>query len=502
MNRAYTLVMAFAIAPMLFLACTKSETGNGNKDELEFHHITLTAGSTSDNDEAAEGTSSKCLNGDGADGISTKAIFAENVKANTDFYWQATDKIGVLASGSESLYQLDIEARSENLKTATFGGEIKGELGSYAVYPYNENHKISENTLTYHLPSEYDFSFTYMDADYLDSSENVDSYRMSANPALLAKITADGGNEDEASCEFKHLAGMLCIKMDKVKSTDVNLTIIADRQISGDFSVDLTSSEPVIKTTSEATADSDIMGTGNTVTIKGRITNQNGGCVFYIPMPVGEYNLRVKIGDNFVNYGEWYCVSPVKTLEIGRSNIKRASLKYDDLHKNGGYMLVNGITYIDLGLPSGKLWGASNIGASLPGDCGNYYSAADASSGLNSTKIHVPSEGEFNELVNNTVQEYTSGEKDSAGEWTAGVYFKNKKDNSQYIFFPFSGFKYNSGGATEMYKIEHCSWSTTGSEYAGQTKDFHVALSNGKPEAYMLNLDSSFLLTIRAVINP
>ncbi len=499
MNRVHTLVMAFTIAPMLFSACTKGETGNGNKDKLEFHHITLTAGSASDKDEATEGAISKCLNGEGADGISTKAIFVGG-KANTDFYWQATDKIGVLASGSESLYQLDIEERSANLKTATFGGEIKGELGSYAVYPYNENHKISGNTLTYHLPSEYNLS--YMNNDYLDTSDNVDTYRVSANPALMAKITA--GGEDEASCEFKHLAGMLCIKMDKVKSTTVNLTIIADRQISGDFSVDLTSGEPVIKTTSEATADSDIMGTGNTVTIKGIITNINGGCVFYIPMPVGEYNLRVKIGDNFVNYGEWYCVSPVKTLEIGRSNIKRASLKYDELHKNGGYMLVNGIKYIDLGLPSGNLWATTNVGATLTADYGNFYNWEDANSALGSKKCHIPSDSEFQELINNTEQEYTSGEKNSDGKWTPGAYFKSKKDNSQYIFFPFSGL-YDSytGGGYKQEGIESCSWSSSQTTESGNTYQKFLSVSlNGNIDASVYKTFMTNKLTIRSVITP
>lgn len=309
--------MAFAIASILFFsACTKNETGNGGNDELEFHHITLNAGSVSDKDEAAESTSSKSFDGDDTDGVATKAIFAESVKSNTDFYWQTSDKIGVLASGSESLYPLTLESRSTNLKTATFGGDIKGTLGGYAVYPYNENHKISGNTLTYHLPSEYDFSLSNLDVDYLDSSDNVDSYKTSANPALLAKIT--GSDESSATCEFKQLGGVLCIKIDKRDVSVFDITIIADRQISGDFNVDLNSSEPVIKTTSDATADADVIGTDNYVTIKGRQTDLNAGCVLYIPMPVGELNLRVKISYKEPGYGEWANVSPVKTLQMGR----------------------------------------------------------------------------------------------------------------------------------------------------------------------------------------
>ncbi len=502
MNRAYTLVMAFAIAPMLFLACTKSETGNGNKDELEFHHITLTAGSTSDNDEATEGTGSKCLNGEGADGISTKAIFVGG-KDNTDFYWQATDKIGVLASGSESLYKLDIEARSENLKTATFGGEIKGELGSYAVYPYNENHKISGNTLTYHLPSEYDFSFTDMDADYLDSSDNVDSYRMSANPALLAKITADGENEDEASCEFKHLGGLLCIKFDVTGSRDFEVTIVADRQISGDFSVDLTSGEPpVIKTTSEATADADVIGTNNYVTIKGLTTNYSKGCVCYIPMPVGEYNLRVRFGvTGSASYGDWFRISPVKSLEMERCSIKRASLTTSTLHKNGGYMLVNGIKYIDLGLPSGKLWATTNVGATLPADYGNFYNWEDANSALGSKKCHIPTLDECNELIENTE---LSAVKltNSAGETKNAMMFTSKT-NGNSVYFPFTGY-YNSWGYQHENEVGTFWLSTPNGDYISvlsvqvdhDNDDKNKAETDGRADK------TSDRITLRPIVTP
>ncbi len=496
--------MAFAIASILFFsACTKSETGNGGNDELEFHHITLNAGSVSDKDESAESTSSKSFDGDDTDGVATKAIFAESVKSNTDFYWQTSDKIGVLASGSESLYPLTLESRSTNLKTATFGGDIKGTLGGYAVYPYNENHKISGNTLTYHLPSEYDFSLSNLDVDYLDSSDNVDSYKTSANPPLLAKI-ASGDSESSATCEFKQLGGVLCIKIDKRDVSVFDITIIADRQISGDFNVDLNSSEPVIKTTSDATADADVIGTDNYVTIKGRQTDLNKSCVCYIPMPIGEYNLKVKLSYVTANYGKWDIVSSVKSLQINRCNIKRASLTSSTLYKNGGYMLVNGIKYIDLGLPSGKLWATTNVGATLPADYGDLYALSDITSALGSTKCHIPSDTEFQELIDNTDKEHTSGEKNSSGEWTAGVYLKKKTDNACLVFFPFSGLYDDSWGGRRQEGVESCSWSSTkttirGSDYQ---RFLSLSLSSGNVNAQVIQTQMANKLTIRPVVTP
>ncbi len=495
--------MAFAIGSILFFsACTKSETSNGGNDELEFHHITLNAGSVSDKEESTESTSSKSFDNDDTDGVATKAIFAENVKANTDFYWQKNDKIGVLASGSENLYPLTLESRSDNLKTATFGGDIKGTLGGYAVYPYNESHKISGNTLTYHLPSEYDFSISNLDVDYLDSSDNVDSYKTSANPALLAKIT--GSDESGATCEFKQLGGVLCIKInDATKSNNFEVIIVADRQICGDFSVDLNSSEPVIKTTSEATADVDVMGTNNYITIKGRVSDYSKGCVCYIPMPVGEYNLKVRFGvSNNPSYGNWYNVSPVKTLQINRCNIKRASLTSSTLYKNGGYMLVNGIKYIDLGLPSGKLWATTNVGATLPADYGNFYTLSEMTSALGSKKCHIPSDSEFQELIDNTDKEYTSGEKNSSGELTHGAYLKKKTDNDCLIFFPFSGIYRDSDYAQD--KIESCSWSSTKMSDNGYDYQKFLSLSlwNNEVQAQVSRALQTYKLTIRPVVTP
>ncbi len=477
MNKNVIKSAVLSFVALSSLACTK-ESGS---EESVRRHVTLNAGSAS------------------GESAGTKAIFTENV-----FYWQKNDAVGVQASGSQSLYELALKERSADFKEATFEGDISGNLGDYAVYPYNEGHKISGSTLTYHLPSEYDFSISTLDVDYLDSSENVDSYKTSANPPLLAKIT-EGDGEGSATCEFKHLGGVLCVKVnDATTSNNFEVIIVADRQICGDFSVDLNSDEPVIKTTSDPTADADVMGTNNYITIKGRVFDYTKGCVCYIPMPVGEYNIKVRFGvSNSPGNGTWYNVSPVKNLQINRCDIKRASITSSTLYKNGGYMLVNGIKYIDLGLPSGKLWATTNVGATLPADYGDLYALSDMTSALGSKKCHIPSDTEFQELIDNTDKEYTSGEKDSSGEGTAGVYFKSKTDDACHIFFPFSGLDEDTGERSKG-GVESCSWSstkTTVGSYDYQ-KFLSVSLSNGSVSANVNQIFTTYKLAIRPVVTP
>ena len=53
-----------------------------------------------------------------------------------------------------------------------------------------------------------------------------------------------------------------------------------------------------------------------------------------------------------------------------------ALLKADDVTvkaSGGGGGDINGHAYVDLGLPSGLLWATCNVGASSPGDYGDYY---------------------------------------------------------------------------------------------------------------------------------
>ncbi len=467
MSMKGSIVLAVAVAGLLSAACAKENvesSQSGSTISRERHQITLNVLSNSD-DGQGEADNSESV----ADSISTKAIFATNIKDPLAIYWQKDDKIGVQATGSESLYPLGVKSRAANLQSATFSGEIEGELGGYAVYPYNEGHKISGNTLTYHLPSTYNVA---LDNDYVSNMSSVDAAKESANFALLAKITEDGA-------VFQHLCGLLCIKIDAMPSSSCTLTITADRKICGDFAVDLSSSQPEIASDDESSTD-------NVVTISSRGVLNNPG-VYYVPMPIGEYNISVELSHTSPNKGIYASGTAVKNIgEIERAKVRRLKITQIGMWK-GGYKILAGHKFIDLGLS--YLWAETNVGATLPADNGNFYAWAetepkwpyyagnykyikdDGASMKTYTKYNSGDDGDeltfeigddaayqnwnnecmtpprllFQELLNNTTYMETT-RINSEGKSVKGYEFTGKNGNS--IFLPYNGYyreTYTSG---------------------------------------------------------
>lgn len=132
------------------------------------------------------------------------------------------------------------------------------------------------------------------------------------------------------------------------------------------------------------------------------------------------------------------------------------------------YGTIGGHSYVDLGLPSGKLWATSNFGAYSETEYGSYYlwSSTDMVPSSWGTKWNTPTREEFNELLNNCTYSWTS--KNGVN----GYLFTGK--NNATMFLPASGFKMytegygfsnvQSGGTWLMY------WTTnsSGSTWEGQ----------------------------------
>ncbi len=464
----------FAVAAAVLLsACSQEDVQNGQSDSRLRHSVTLSA-------SGEEGT---------------RAVFATNVKSDSPFYWQSGDAIGVSTSGAETLSQLDLKSRSANMQLATFTGDIEGELGDYAVYPYNENHKISGTTLTYHLPSEY--AYDRWDTDFAPTTDKVDDNKISANPALWAKISA---GDNGASAQFKHLGGLLCIKIDQMPATQCFLTVTADRQICGDFTVDLSSSQPKIVSDEENT---EVPESLKTVTITANGAYGTSG-VFYIPMPVGaDYKINVKLGySDVATKLEMSSCTSAKTVEIERGKIKIATLTQSKMYKNGS-KVVYGHKFVDLGLS--KLWAETNVGGTVAADYGNYYSWAEtftkrwylANANYYSDSYDVgedewyckkyqdsnltlsdeddaayvvwgklcktPTKSEVQELIDGTTQKEAS-RKNSNGETISGLEFTSKT-NGNSIFIPYNGYYQLSGPKDRG--TSGCYWTST----SGETKE-------------------------------
>lgn len=340
-------------------------------------------------------------------------------------------------TGSESLSGLKLTSGSFT-PSGQFTGTIKGSLGKYAVYPYNEKHKIKGETLTYHLPDTY----TYNDLDRYYYTEGI-SYNNSACAPAYGVIDEkdDKGN---AHTTFKHLGGVLCIRVTELKAGSGYITLTADRKITGDFIADLSEPEPTISTSSEA----DITSTERTVTINYSCsdaydaTNGFAG-VFYIPMPVGTYNLTMEV---CCKDGSNTMVKVTKEFSheeiVNRRGMNKRKLSYATMAK-GNYIIYNGRKFVDLGLPSGTFWAETNVGAETSIKGGGMYLWTDAVSkaGEWDWGCQLPTKEQAQELINNCTL--------SKNERYYGAHLAYKAGgNTNSIFLPAAGsYKRNSDGS-------------------------------------------------------
>lgn len=138
------------------------------------------------------------------------------------------------------------------------------------------------------------------------------------------------------------------------------------------------------------------------------------------------------------------------------------------------YGTIGGHGYVDLGLPSGKLWATENFGSFSETGYGSYYmwSSEDRVPSSWGTKWSTPTRSEFNELLNNCSYSWTT--KNGVN----GYLFTGK--NGATMFLPAAGFKIyvegyglsdiQSGSTTLMY------WASTKSSYTWEGHAFAFTL--------------------------
>jgi len=92
----------------------------------------------------------------------------------------------------------------------------------------------------------------------------------------------------------------------------------------------------------------------------------------------------------------------------------------------------NGHEYVDLGLPSGLLWATTNIGATEPGDAGNYapWSETDWANSAWKGVWRMPTRMDMQELLNNC-----------DWKWENGGFSVVSLTNGKSIFLPAAGLK-------------------------------------------------------------
>ena len=230
---------------------------------------------SNENEEELISTSTKGILSATVEGnhSSTRAGFTSEGK----FYWSQNDRLGVTTSQNTNSFSALNLINGVGTASGTFNGIINGTIGDYAVYPCYDNHSINGTTLTYNFPTSY--TYTKVDADYFTATPGEGN---SFNPAMWGKIV-------DGSVQMKHLGGVFCIKVPKMPIKAGTLSLIVDKKITGNFTVDLNGEIPVIVSTEAST------GENNTVTITFSGATQDQPGVFYVPVPTGTYDVRIKM---------------------------------------------------------------------------------------------------------------------------------------------------------------------------------------------------------------
>lgn len=510
MSRKFNVAVLLAMISLMVSSCNEENDFEGEMSQTE-HFVTLNAG-VGDNDD-----------------VKTRAIFM-NDNGKATFYWQGKDSVGVTVNGYEALSPLALESEYAGKQSGVFSGTVKGEVGSYAVYPYNKGHKVSGNTLTYHLPSSYYcHSQSTVVYDWLSSEDDINAYSISANPPLYAKIS---DSEVSASAQFKMLGGMLCVKLDKTPSTEFTVSVIADHKISGDFDVDLSAEQPKMTTASESVKD--------TVTFNMSIISGGHSFVVYLPVPEGSYNFTIREGSYHPGrIAERIYTSTTKSLTINRGEIKRVSLKESSMSKDAS-IIIDGHRFVDLGLSSGILWADMNIGAKEETDPGEYYAFGELETKSKYTqdsykfykdgsyskynadkttldaeddvvtqkwgsKFRMPTVSELEELNSNCSWSYTTRVNSSGNT----VHGSEVKDNSTgaTIFIPESGYKDGTSLKDSSYGYLLASTISTVSPY-NDAYYFYFYLLPANPKEYHHSAGTKYIYPryfgypIRAVYKP
>ena len=237
---------------------------------------------------------------------STRAGFDQNGK----FYWSENDHLGVTTSNSTTKFSSLELQKGSGTANGTFSGSITGEIQGYAVYPYNEAHSINNSTLTYNFPESY--AYSKVDTDYFSEQQGKGN---SFNPAMWGSIA-------ESSVQMKHLGGVFCIKISKMPVAAGTLSLIANKKITGPFTADLNNGTPTLSSTEAA-------DNNNTVTITFNNASEGTSGVFYVPVPTGTYDIRIKVAENGSSTDKINTMAG--TYQIDRCGLKKIELNTENI---------------------------------------------------------------------------------------------------------------------------------------------------------------------------
>lgn len=235
------------------------------------------------------------------------------------FYWSAGDKIGVFNMPAAGNDDYDIRGAKFDILSgagtgsASFLGQVDGSMdGDVVIYPYNENIRLlafqnSRPEARFSFPSKY--TYTKVDTDFFSAEKG----KGNSFNAYMWGVVKDN------AVELKHLAGVFCVKIDKMPSESGVFEFSASEPFTGGYaSLGHTGSdgEAVYKDYPEIRSD----GGDASVAIEFSGAEVGKPGVFYIPVPTGKYtNVTVSVSDS--DGGNKI------SIPCGNYTIKRAMLK-------------------------------------------------------------------------------------------------------------------------------------------------------------------------------
>lgn len=244
----------------------------------------------------------------------TKAYFLDD----KSFRWQEGDQVGVYmystildnvpgSYGVEGQYgpwiaPFDIMTGAGEA-SASFTRELDASLGedygNVAIYPYNAGSSYSYaeggGILTFHLP------------DYYRDLPDFDRVLM---PMAARLDMSEGG--DKSHAEFKHVGGAVKVTFKNVPSGAKYFKLSADRNISGDFTVDVAGIGEGAVLSGE--------GSGKNVELQLAEGKAVESLDVYFPVPVGTYTFSVGVYGDGIVYLE---KTATRQNAVGRGTILR-----------------------------------------------------------------------------------------------------------------------------------------------------------------------------------
>lgn len=244
----------------------------------------------------------------------TKAYFQDDKSLR----WQEGDRIGVYlysttlenipgSYGVEGQYgpwiapfdiESGVDAGSASF-TRVLDDSLGEDYGNVAIYPYNDGSSYSYaeggGTLTFHL------------ADYY---RNLDGFDRVLMPMAARLDMSEGG--DKSHAEFKHVGGAVKVTLKNVPAGAKYFKLSADKNISGDFTLDVASIGEGAVLSGE--------GSGKNVELQLSEGKSVESLDVYFPVPVGTYTFSVGIYGDGIVYLE---KTATRQNTVGRGTILR-----------------------------------------------------------------------------------------------------------------------------------------------------------------------------------